>query len=194
MSVLARVPKGRHVPSIDMDPKQKRKALSEASQRATKIFKSQMSYFCTVLEETLGDIDFMLEAANVISQPKIVKDHIVYDLTNVGVMLIGYNDDQLTLAVRVPSESPITAEEWSRLALENVDINSNDLVWKTTDNGDGVHYTVIGNCPENGIYVFKLRDQLINAAYSTLRSRGLLPSTSDEDEDELYDEDVFQCV
>ncbi len=178
-----------------MDTKQLKRAQQEATQKASLILKSGMPFFCTVLEETQGDADVLLEALHLMN--KVVKKPdgtIVRDVSNVGKLLLSANDDQLAITTYIPSELKkesginFTAWEWMDLILheyagENRHFRSKSN--ETTASG------IILNDPSKDIYVFKLKDTIINKEYEFLRGQGALPAKEQEEDETLLGDDAF---
>ncbi len=50
---------------------------------------------------------------------------------------------------------------------------------------------VIPNNPSKDVYVFKLKDQILNNEYDFLRSQGVLPPRANEDDETLLGDEVF---
>ncbi len=178
-----------------MDPKQRKRAQQEATQKASLIQKSRMSFFCTVLEEAQGDVAVTQEALDLINKIVSKPDGtVVRDVSSVGKLLLSANDDQLVLVTYVPesvsaSINPkITAWSWMDLILNEYGAGGGRM---KENSNETTAIGVIPNNPSKDVYVFKLKDQILNNEYDFLRTQGVLPPRANEDDETLLGDEVF---
>lgn len=175
---------------MTLDDKQLKRAKQEAAQKTSQIRKSGLPFYCAILEESQGDMAAVLAgmtAANAVVKNKTTGE-IIRDLTaDVGKLFLSSDDDRLVVVTYVPAGRALTAAEWCQRIVTKYGgtINVDVAV------GDDMACGTIPNDPNAGIYVFKLRDQIVSEEYAALRSAGLLREAADED-DELYGDDVFE--
>lgn len=163
-----------------MDPKQVRKAQQEALQVAGNIRKSGYPFYCAQLPECMGDLSTLIECLGLMNREADGKKRLG-NTGAIGKLLISTSEDVLVgvLYMQNCSLNQKTA------FLNDIDINKSESVDTET-----LSFT-IENDPDNSVYVFKLKDNLIASANAKLRETGVIPKP-DEDDDELFGEDVFE--
>ncbi len=141
-----------------------KRAQQEASQKASLISKSGMAFFCTILEETQGDPEMLLEALEIMN--KVVKKPdgtTVRDVSNIGKLLLSANEDQLAITTYIPSDLKktsginFTAWDWMDLILHEYAGKKRQFRPESTET---VASGLILNDPAKDIYVFKLKDNV----------------------------------
>lgn len=170
-----------------MDPKQERKAFAEALQVASQIRKSGNNYFCAQLNECLGDKGTLIKCLEIMNKTADGKKRLG-DTENVGKLLITSNEDKLY--VLVYSLDPKISRDWLH-GIYDGDVtvtNENDYA------GRNVYIGEMLNNPDKSVYVFKLKDELISRGNAYLRENKLIPAPVEDDEDELFGEEVFDAM
>jgi len=169
-----------------LDEKQQKKAKQEALQKASQIAKSGLAFYCTILEECLGDGGALLQSLRIMNTPVKNREGVVMrDISSVGQMCITADNDRLFVVFYVKDVSDFTAEKWCNRALEKYSVERK----QTIDSNTCV--ACLTNVPEKDVYVFKLKDTLVSEQYAMLRSSGLLPTDDGEEEETLFGDDAF---
>lgn len=165
-----------------------KKVRNEATQKISQIDKSGMPFFCTLLEEPLGDLKETTEAFEIMNQPITKKTgEIVKDVRGIGKLALSTNDDQMIVACYVPKDKELSAKDW----LESILASYPDAEVNEVTDDDLIAIGTIKNNPDKDIYVFKMRDEIISKQYAFLREKGLLPPVEVDEDEELLGDDIF---
>jgi hypothetical protein len=154
---------------------------AEGTFKINQISKSGMPFFCTLLDDAEGDLAATMETFKVMNEPILKKTgEIVKDVRSVGKLALSTNDDHMIIACYVPEQyaDVLTAEQWLKKIMDPYKDHTVHEIFPNTAIGS------ISNKPENEVYVFKLRDEIISQQYAFLRKMNLLPPVAEEEEDD----------
>jgi len=178
-----------------LDEKQKKKAKQEAAQKASQISKSGLPFYCTILDECVGDPGALLDAMLYMNTPIKKKDgETVRDIASVAKLVVSSNDEQIAILAYVPKhETRLNAYAWLQPIVAKWEglVESMDAGGNTIDEKAGeMCMGLVSDDPQRDVNVFKLRDAIISEQYDRLRKLELLPA-AEEDDEVLLSDDVF---
>merc|ERR1712087_665119 len=150
-----------------------------------------LQFFCTTMEEPNGDVDMLYESMKAMNeQSKPDEEERKGGSGRIGKMIISKDteDSKLAMVAYCPpsKQGVLTADVWMKDML--AELGGGELLF-----GDATTAKAeMGNDPDKGLFVLKLKDSAITLSINYLKKKGLFPDSNDDDDDDyVFGDDDF---
>merc|ERR1712087_731274 len=150
-----------------------------------------LQFFCTTLDEPNGDVDMLYESMKAMNEKsKPDEEERKGGSGRIGKMIISKDleDSKLAMVAYCPpaKQGVLTADVWMKDML--AELGGGELLF-----GDATTAKAeMGNDPDKGLFVLKLKDSAITLSINYLKKKGLFPDSNDDDDDDyVFGDDDF---